>query len=328
MAEPITIAEAQLTPGTSVDGCIEFGNRPDGTPMAVQFQAKAGSRPGPTLCLEAGLSGDAHEGMFAIQQVMELIDPDQLHGTIIAVPMLNMPSFELQHRGNPFDPAAIRLGIDDNSLTSAERAVRLFETEILAQTDYLISFHNWSPSLYWHPQVAYLDNGRSLWLAMSPGAKWNRLWRLPEASGTSLAAAAAKGVPAVALQVADCRGQLPSQQRAIHQIIVEAIVNTMRRLEMWPGSWEPAEEWVVLEETPLHSPKWGLLMPGDRVQPGDPVEKGAVLFRVWNLYGEQVESVTSPVDGEIAALRTFPCAQPGQTVAYVSRVVQTFDKAM
>lgn len=328
MRESITIDRVQLMPGTSVDGRIEVGKRPDGTSLVVQYQAKVGQNSGPVLCLEAGLSGDAHEGVFAIPRIMELINPDQLHGTVIAVPMLNMPSFELQHRGSPFDPAAIRLGTDNDALSLAECAVRAFDSEILSQTDYLISFHNWSPSLYWQPQVAYLDKGKSLSLAMSLGAEWNRLWRLPEAPGTSLAAADARGIPAVALQVADCRGQLPSNLQAIKQIIIEGVINSMRRLEMWPGSWEPAERWMVLDETPVHNSKWGLLMPGDGVQPGDSIEKGTVLFRVWNLYGEQVETVASPVEGEVAALRTFPCAQPGQTVAYVSQVVETLDKAL
>ena len=326
MGNPIAIGGVPLEPGTSVDGCIEVGNRPDSTPMVVQYQAKVGTSPGPILCLEAGLSGDAHEGMFAIQRILELIDPERLHGTVVAVPVVNMPSFELQHRGSPFDPAVIRLEQDGDTLSLAERAARAFDSQILSQADHLISFCNWSPSLYWQRQVAYLDVGKSLPLAMSLGAEWNKLWRLPGAPGTSLAAAEARGIPAVALQVADSRGQLPSRREADVGAIVEGIINAMRRLGMWPGSWEPAERWVVLDEAPAHNSKWGLLIPGDGVRLGDSVDKGTLLFQVWNLYGEEVESIACPVKGQVAALRTFPCVQPGQTVAYISQVVETLDK--
>jgi predicted deacylase len=328
MTNPVVIDEVTLESGASVVGAIEVGNRPDGTPMVVQYQAKVGRSLGPVLCLEAGLSGDAHEGMFAIPRILELIDSERLHGTLIAVPVVNMPAFELQHRGSPFDPAVIRLGQENGSLSLAEKAARAYESQILSKADYLISFYNWSPSLYWQRQVAYLGAGRSLSLAMSLGAEWNKLWRLPAAPGTSLVAAEARGIPAVALQVADSRGQLPSSREAGVEAIVKGIVNVMRWLEMWPGGWEPAEKWVVLDETPVHNSKWGLLIPADGLKPGDSVEKGTVLFRLWNLYGEEVESITCPVDGEVAALRTFPCVQPGQTVAYISQVAETLDEAL
>ena len=51
MANPLVIDGVTLESRASVVGAIEVGNRPDGTPMVVQYQAKVGGRPGPVLCV-------------------------------------------------------------------------------------------------------------------------------------------------------------------------------------------------------------------------------------------------------------------------------------
>jgi predicted deacylase len=323
MKNPSAIGGTALKPGSSVEGHIQVGRRPDGTAMMLHFQAVSGLKPGPTICLESGLTGDAHEGMFAIGRLLQMIDPTQLVGTVVAVPMVNLPTFELQHRGNPLDTPAPRIGLEDDSLTLAERAVQTYDREILSQVDYLVSFHNWNPVLYWQRQAAYVDTPGSLALAKSLGEGWGKLWKLSNPAGTSLAAARARGIPAVAVQLADGRGQFLPKRQADVDAIVGGITNLMRRYEMLPGKWEPAREWSILQETAIRAPEWGLLVPEEGLNLGDRVAAGSRLFQMTNIYGEEVATVNSPIEGTLAAVRTFTAAQLGQLIAYVAQVVET-----
>ena len=52
-----------------------------------------GRRPGPTLVVSANVHGDEYEGVRAILETFEWLDPEAMSGDLLAVPVLNVPAF-------------------------------------------------------------------------------------------------------------------------------------------------------------------------------------------------------------------------------------------
>ena len=188
---------------------------------------------------------------------------------------------------------------------------------------HLVSFYSASPTLRWSGQIAYVDTPGSRQLAMSLGDPWTRLWCAGQLPGSAVALAQLRGIPAIALQIGDGRGQLPAQIDADGSVIVRGLINMMRRLEIIDGPWQPPVGWHLVGQTPVRSTRWGLLVPEDGTVIGGPVRAGQVLYRLWNMYGDEVEVIVSPSHGTLAAARTFPCVQPGQLVGFVSEDLET-----
>ena len=62
-----------------------------------------GSKDGPKLAMFGGIHGDEPLGTEAVRRVLQQIDPEQIAGTIVAVPVANPYAFEAGKRVTPVD---------------------------------------------------------------------------------------------------------------------------------------------------------------------------------------------------------------------------------
>lgn len=79
-----------------------------------------GSKDGPKLAMFGGIHGDEPLGSEAVRRVLQQIDPGQIAGTIVAVPVANPYAFEAGKRVTPADGInlnRIMPGDSDGSLT-------------------------------------------------------------------------------------------------------------------------------------------------------------------------------------------------------------------
>src|SRR5690606_2593545 len=86
LVEPFPILDAQVLPGKLArlewKGSQSFSGGEVVSPVVVVH----GVRPGPVLCLTAGIHGDELNGVEIVRQITRIIDPADLGGTIVAVP--------------------------------------------------------------------------------------------------------------------------------------------------------------------------------------------------------------------------------------------------
>src|SRR5450759_3154133 len=63
-----------------------------------------GAKPGPVLAIVSGAHGTEYASIMAVQQLIDAVKPADLSGTLILVPLVNVPSFEkLTPHVNPTD---------------------------------------------------------------------------------------------------------------------------------------------------------------------------------------------------------------------------------
>ena len=71
--------------------------------VALPLLVVRGERAGPVLAVSAGVHGDEYEGVQAIFEAFELLDPSQMSGTLLAVPVVNYAAHRDCSRTNPAD---------------------------------------------------------------------------------------------------------------------------------------------------------------------------------------------------------------------------------
>jgi predicted deacylase len=102
-AKTVTVGTATAAHGTSVRGAIPVTTLAGGTPLEIPVVVINGAAAGPCFWVDGAIHGDEPEGPLACQIAMREIDPAQLAGTVVLVPVMNVPAFEAAQRGNPLD---------------------------------------------------------------------------------------------------------------------------------------------------------------------------------------------------------------------------------
>jgi hypothetical protein len=74
---------------------------PDGSPIGVWVRAARGAGEGPTLTLLGAQHGDEYSGIEIINRIMDRVDPENLSGTILSVPVSNPLAFNTGYRITP-----------------------------------------------------------------------------------------------------------------------------------------------------------------------------------------------------------------------------------
>ncbi|MBI4280465.1 MAG: succinylglutamate desuccinylase/aspartoacylase family protein, partial [Armatimonadetes bacterium] len=105
--------------------------------------AVCGTRPGPALLVLAGCHAGEYVGMEAAIAVTRRVNPAELSGTLVALPVLNIHGFAAKVPYiNPLDNLNInRLWPGSSGGTVGQRITHTVWHEILAKVDHVIDFH-------------------------------------------------------------------------------------------------------------------------------------------------------------------------------------------
>src|SRR5439155_2106483 len=83
----VRIRDVEAKRGTTQRGFVRVGETPVG-PIQFPIVIFQGTKPGPTLCLTPGVQPAEYPGIAPVTQVTRSVRPEDLTGTIIAVPVV------------------------------------------------------------------------------------------------------------------------------------------------------------------------------------------------------------------------------------------------
>ena len=158
-AHPITVAETEVRPGRRAELSLAPARLPSGGWLAMPVVVLHGKRRGPSVWLSAAIHGDEVCGVEIIRQVLAHLDPKTMAGTVLAVPVVNVPGFSGGDRYFPDRRDLNRAfpGSSRGSLTS--RFAHAFMTEIVERCQVGVDFHTGSDHRRNLPQIrADLDD--------------------------------------------------------------------------------------------------------------------------------------------------------------------------
>src|SRR5262245_39021649 len=88
-----------VKPGETVRQRVAVGELADGSAVSLPVVTISGAKDGPTLYLQAGIHGDEQTGIAICREALRGIDPAALAGTVVAVPVANVPAYLTRTRG-------------------------------------------------------------------------------------------------------------------------------------------------------------------------------------------------------------------------------------
>ncbi len=145
----LQVGNLQANPGEKTFGYLETVASRSGMRLDIPVHLVAGAQPGPTLMLQGAIHGAEIIGSIAILNLMEKLDPGEMRGNVIAVPVVNRAGFELGERGSRVDAKDIsRLfpGKADGSIS--DQTAYIYFKETIAQSDVMIDFHAGARTAY------------------------------------------------------------------------------------------------------------------------------------------------------------------------------------
>lgn len=265
-----------------------------------------GARPGPTLCVVAGIHGDELNGTEIAFRVFRDVKPDALSGTLMIVPIANAAGFRSGSRYLPDRRDLNRSfpGRPTGSLGSMIAHV-LFET-VIRQSDALIDLHTGSGSRTNLPQLRTdIDDPKALDLAQSFGIGVVLHGMGPK--GSLRRAALDVGIPAVIYEAGE---PLRFQEKEI-ATGANGVRNVMAYLGMIPRTEKTAPRSQLYRKTRwVRAAKQGGIFLTSKV-PGDNVSKGDLLGVISDPISDGREEIVAPADGKIIGMAVPQVVLPG-----------------
>jgi predicted deacylase len=279
-----------------------------------------GARPGKTLAITAGIHGDEYEGVRAVFEVFDHLDPATLTGTLLAVPVANPPAFWNGTRHSPLDDANLARLFPGNPQGTVSQILAYWLGEaIIARADFYIDLHSAGVMLSMPTMVGYdARDERSRVAAFAFGAPV--VWGHPTAGpGRTLTVAAAHAIPWLYTE-APGAGRTDPVDVAVFR---RGVYNIMRHLGMLPGQVEaPAPRYFLLGDGDLDKSVsatcTGFFVPA--VELLAVVSAGQGIGRTVDLMGRTMEVFVAPCAGAVAMLRAFPVVKPGDAVCLIAEL--------
>ena len=137
-----TVGTATATRGQKALGVLKVPAGSDGgydMPVAVVH----GARPGAVLAVASGAHGTEYASILAVERLIETLNPADVSGTLILLPLINVPSFEkITPHVNPTDNKSMnRFYPGDPKGTQTDRASYIVTKEVVEKCDHLIDLH-------------------------------------------------------------------------------------------------------------------------------------------------------------------------------------------
>ncbi len=312
----------QIAPGTGIEVSLELGDGPAGNPRSIPVYIVHGTKPGPVLGLIAGIHGDELNGVSVVHHLIhgddhiantedDTINRNQLAGTIICVPVVNVEGMLLEQRGAPDNRDINRLFPGKENGNQSQRIAHALFEGVVSRADYLIDLHSAPHSRTNLPHVrADFDKNDCLDLARAFGTQI--ILHSSGPKGSLRREATARGTPTILLEAGTAHR---FEMEAVHAGI-EGILNVMGHLGMIERkSRLPAFRLLVRRSKWARAESGGLLY--SLVKAGDHVNKGQKIALITDPLGAKTHTIESPRTGVIVGLALNPLVRAGDPIANI-----------
>ena len=304
---------SEFSPGNVYRVYFDLISDSFGRPISLPLIIAMGKKPGKTLGLTAAVHGNELNGIKVIHNLIDEVGGrlGELSGNIIAVPGVNVPGIH-RHARRFVD------GIDLNRVmpgkakgNASEVFASRFLKRIVSKFDFLVDLHTASfgrvnsyyvradledsltyrMALSQHPQIVLHNKGRD---------------------GSLRSAAAKMGIPAITVEV----GNPQLFQNDIIQFSYTGLKNLLDTLGLLSNSWEPELDPSVCSKSQwIYTDEGGLLEVLPKV--AAKVQKGEVISRITNIFGELRKTYTAPFDSIVIGKSTNPAGQTGARIIHL-----------
>lgn len=281
-------------------------------PICIPVMVARGMEDGPVLGLTAAIHGNELNGIPVIQRLFYDLDINELRGTIVGVPVVNVPGFMMKTRrfNDNVDLNHIMPGKEHGNVSEVY-AFRLIE-KLVRHIDYLLDLHTASFGRVNSYYVrADMEKPEVKELAELQNA--DIIVHNPPYDGTLRGAVDALGIPAITLEV----GNPNTFQRRLIKSGIEGIHNVLCHLNMISDEIIPsAVETVVCQQSIwIYTDTGGLL--SIEVELREKLKKDQKIAILRDIFGKKIREFNCPHDGIVIGKSISPVNESGGRIIHL-----------
>jgi uncharacterized protein len=308
----VRIGELIASPGERVKGFLNAGTTSVNS-YKVPLAIINGSSKGKTIGVIGGTHGTEHASIEAVIRVIRKLDPKQMKGTVMAVPVLNGPQFE--HRSqflSPFDQLNLnRVFPGDPKGTLSQRIAHTVFDKVVSRCDALLDCHGGDIN---EDLRGFVIAGKgedesinrvAFDMATCFPTRFISIFPV-NPTGMTLSAQNRYRIPCI---ISEAGTPFPVREEEI-LFHYEGIINVLKYFGVIDGDPRRVEPIISKGSLRLLAEEGGIWRPNVRTD--QDVRVGDRLGVVTDLFGEIKQVVEAPKDGVVGIMRCFYSVNCGE----------------
>lgn len=289
-----------------------------GDPIQIPVTIINGSTEGPTAFLSAAIHGDELNGVETVRTIAHEWDHSDIRGTIICLPVLNVPGFLFQERYLPIYDRDLNRGFPGSTTsTSAKRIAHTIYQNFIKPCTFGVDLHTSTRGRTNMLHVrAKMDDANVERLARGFGSRI--IIDSTGPSGSLRHEATDRGIPTITVEMGEAhRFQAAMIEQAlagIRSVFAEYELHPQEAVR-WPG-WQTTI--TGSEKTWLRADTGGIVeMHHDR---GDLVYADDTLCTITSPFLSETTAVQAPFTGLVVGVLENPVVYPGNPLCHFVEV--------
>jgi len=295
---------------------------------AVRWQVLVarGKHAGKTILVLGGVHGDEYEGPMAIHQLFRSLDPREMRGDFLAVPICNSLAFAAKRRTTPQDGKNLARCFPGKPRgTVTERIAHALHHQFIARADFAIDLHS-SGSQWTMPTLSGYNSGKPALERVQHEACLRFgapvVWGSPYAPGRTLSSAYDLDIPSLYTETA---GQNGCQGRDV-DLYANGVRNVMVMLGILPSRYASrvARPKLIIKErggygnldTAVKANHDGLFVARRNVL--DRVNKGELIGELFRPDGKLLQTFRANRGGRLFLIRHASPTRQGDLVFQIT----------
>lgn len=325
--EPFTYDGGRVDPGEKEHLRYTVTETYLGDPVRIPVTIINGNEPGPRLFLSAAAHGDELNGIEVVRAVTAKHDLGDIHGTLVCLPVMNVPAFIAQQRYLPiFDRDLNRSFPGQPDSTSAKRIADAIFRNFIEPCDLGIDLHT-------------STRGRTNLLHVRAGMEDETVSRLANAfashviidkegpEGSLRREATAAGTPTIVVEMGEAhrfqREFIDEALAGIESVLAEFGLRKTSKVR-WPGwrtivSNSDEKTWIRADAgglVDIHGSYGELIYEGDR------------LATITDPFRTDETTVLAPFTGLLVGVLENPLVYPGNPLCHLVKVSERTSRAI
>lgn len=302
------IGKTSAAPGERVIGKIKVAELHDGAIVSIPYIIINGANPGPVLLVTSGHNGLCFNAIEAARRLSK-IDPKNLSGTLVVIPIVNTPAFMVKRSSNIMEQSTVLFnsypGKPDG--TVSQRIAYAITNEFFAKVNYHVDLLNGGLGSRRPTVVVFYPCPDKLLkdlieLATAYGSPFmtdahNKI--TPRLAARPATAAGSKGVLSIMAE----EGEGSSLDENEIESQYKGVTNVMKHYNMLNGEPELPEGYTVWDMKSFPLSKYGGFVKA-KVHAGERVSKGQKVAEITDEFYNLKEDIIADADGFITTVPT------------------------